>query len=484
MRLKNSYLSLGDQFYQKTAPQPVSDPGLFLWNSELADELGLPVELAQDTEALSQYFSGNKLFPDSTPIALAYTGHQFGQFNPRLGDGRAHLLGEIETKGNSFDIQLKGSGRTMYSRGGDGRCALGPAVREFIMSEAMHALGIPTTRALALVTTGDPVVREGVKPGAVVTRVAASHLRVGTFEYFAAQQDFTSVDALCRYAAQRHFPELSDLSGPELYTSFFTAVMKKQIELICQWMRVGFIHGVMNTDNTAISGETIDYGPCAMMSAYDPNTVFSSIDTHGRYRYGNQPQIGQWNMARLAESLLPLIDEDISKAQGIAQGLLNSYAEEFQQSYYAMLGSKIGIEPINQSDETLINDLLDIMRKNALDYTQTFKLLTESLISSSAADDVSPHLGDWNKRWLYRLKEKGVDNQEANAKMRTQNPVVIPRNHHMETVIQSCVLDSSTCEAEAFLKVLKSPYEEIATTQHYQDSPTDGDRNYQTFCGT
>lgn len=484
MQLKNSYLSLGDQFYQKTDPQPVSDPNLFLWNAELADELCLPAELTQDTEALSQYFSGNKIFPDSTPIALAYTGHQFGQFNPRLGDGRAHLLGEVEVDGKAFDIQLKGSGRTMYSRGGDGRCALGPAVREFIMGEAMHALGIPTTRALAVVTTGDQVVREGVKPGAVVTRVASSHLRVGTFEYFAAQQDFAAVDALCKYAAQRHFPELADLTGPELYTSFFSAVMKKQVELICQWMRVGFIHGVMNTDNTAISGETIDYGPCAMMSAYDPNTVFSSIDARGRYCYGNQPQIGQWNMARLAESLMPLIDEDISKAQEVAQGLLNSYAEMFQQAYYSMLGSKLGLQEIGSSDETLINNLLEIMHKNALDYTQTFHQLTESLITSSVKAETKSRLGDWYNRWVARLEEQGHDNQLVHERMRSQNPVVIPRNHHMEAVIQRCVLDGSTDEAEAFLNVLRSPYAELEETQNYQDSPSDNDRHYQTFCGT
>jgi uncharacterized protein YdiU (UPF0061 family) len=482
MNLKNSYLELGDQFYEKISPSPVSDPNLFLWNQNLALELGLPKELTDDTQALSQYFSGNQVFPDSTPIALAYTGHQFGHFNPRLGDGRAHLLGEVEAKDSSWDIQLKGSGPTMFSRRGDGRCALGPAVREFIMSEAMHALGVPTTRALAVVTTGDPVIREGVKPGAVVTRVAASHLRVGTFEYFAAQQDLAAVESLCHYAADRHFPELKQLSGSEFYKAFFTTVMRKQIELICQWMRVGFIHGVMNTDNTAISGETIDYGPCAMMNAYSPDTVFSSIDTQGRYRFGHQPQIGQWNMARLAECLMPLFDEDSTLAREIAQALLNAYAPEFQEKYFAMMGSKIGLSSVNTEDERLINDLLEIMRKSAMDYTQTFHLLTESQNSSGSDADLPSNLSHWKQRWHSRLAKQ--EPEEAYKLMRSQNPVVIPRNHHIEAIIESCVINGSTAEAEAFLAVLKSPYLELDITKHYQDPPADGDRHYQTFCGT
>lgn len=484
MILKNSYLALGEDFFQRIDPTPVSDPNLFLWNHRLADELGLPEALTQDTEALSQYFSGNKIFSGSTSIALAYTGHQFGQLNPRLGDGRAHLLGEVDTENGTLDIQLKGSGPTLYSRRGDGRCALGPAVREFIMSEAMHALRVPTTQALAVVSTGDPVVREGVKPGAVVTRVASSHLRVGTFEYFAVQSDVDAVEVLCNYAIERHYPELKKLSGPERYASFYSAVIQKQIELICEWMRVGFIHGVMNTDNTTISGETIDYGPCAMMNAYNPDTVFSSIDVNGRYRFGHQPQIAQWNMARLAECLLPLFDEDSSKAQAIAQRMLGTFAESFKQHYFTMLGRKIGLDIINDDDQSLLDDLLDLMRKNAMDYTQTFNLLTES-IHSAEQDTVAKNLlGDWYGRWKTRLEKQSQNDSVVYNRMRSNNPVVIPRNHHMEAVIQSCVLDGSTSEAEAFLKVLKSPYKELESTQQFQDAPTDGDRHYRTFCGT
>ncbi|MGI1669687.1 MAG: YdiU family protein [Neptuniibacter sp.] len=484
MILKNSYLDLGEEFFQRINPKPVSDPNLFLWNTELAEELGLPDALTQDAEALSQYFSGNKIFPESTPIALAYTGHQFGQLNPRLGDGRAHLLGEIETENGSLDIQLKGSGPTLYSRRGDGRCALGPAVREFIMSEAMHALGVPTTKALAVVTTGDPVIREGVKPGAVVTRVASSHLRVGTFEFFASQGNVDAVETLCNYAIARHYPELKELSGPERFTAFYAAVLQKQIELICEWMRIGFIHGVMNTDNTTISGETIDYGPCAMMNAYNPNTVFSSIDVNGRYRFGHQPQIGQWNMARLAECLLPLFDEDSSKAQEIAQQLLGTYSENFKQHYFAMLGRKIGLDKLKEGDQSLLDDLLNRMRKNAMDYTQTFNLLTESINSVEREEEANTQLGDWFNRWKTRLNLQNQDDSVVYNRMRSQNPVVIPRNQHMEAVIESCVLDGSSAETEAFLKVLKSPYKELENTHQYQDAPKDGDSHYQTFCGT
>lgn len=484
MNLKNSYLALGEDFFQRVNPKPVSDPNLFLWNAELAAKLGLPKALTQDTEALSQYFSGNKIFPESTPIALAYTGHQFGQLNPRLGDGRAHLLGEIETKNGALDIQLKGSGPTLFSRRGDGRCALGPAVREFIMSEAMNALGVPTTQALAVVTTGDPVIREGVKPGAVVTRVASSHLRVGTFEFFASQGNVDAVETLCNYAIARHYPELKELSGPERFTAFYAAVLQKQIELICEWMRIGFIHGVMNTDNTTISGETIDYGPCAMMNTYNPDTVFSSIDVNGRYRFGNQPQIGQWNMARLAECLLPLFDEDSSKAQEIAQQLLGTFAENFKQQYFAMLGRKVGLDKITEADQSLLDDLLNLMFKNSMDYTQTFNLLTESFSSAEQDSEANNQLGDWFVLWKTRLEKQNQDESEVYNRMRSHNPVVIPRNHHMEAVIESCVLDGSSAEAETFLTVLKSPYKELENTFQYQDVPADGDRHYRTFCGT
>ncbi len=485
MILTNSYLSLGDEFYQQIEPIPVAAPNLLLWNRELADQLAIDPALQQDHAALSQYFSGNRLFPDSTPVALAYAGHQFGQFNPRLGDGRAHLLGELTDKTNRrFDIQLKGSGPTRFSRSGDGRCALGPAVREFIMSEAMHALGIPTARSLAVVTTGEMVFREEMRPGAVVTRVAASHLRVGTFEYFASQGNLDAVERLCGYAVERHYPELKQETGEGFYTAFLQAVCRKQIELICHWLRVGFIHGVMNTDNTSISGETIDYGPCAMMSSYNPDAMFSSIDHSGRYRFIQQPQICQWNMARLAESLLPLIHEDSKTAVSIAENLLKEMAKDFHQQYFAMLGKKIGLTETKPADETLINDLLKHLCLNKLDYTQTFHRLTESLHASEIDKSLSTDLGEWYPRWKTRLDEQGENKETVYQQMRSQNPVVIPRNHHMEAVIKSCIETGSANAAEAFLAVLKSPYREIESTAQYQDAPADNDRDYQTFCGT
>ncbi|WP_246439100.1 protein adenylyltransferase SelO [Teredinibacter franksiae] len=485
MVLSNSYPSLGEEFYEHASPSPVSAPKLLLWNPTLANELGIPHALQNDVSALSQFFSGNQLFANTTPMALAYSGHQFGQFNPRLGDGRAHLLGEITDQQNrTFDIQLKGSGRTPFSRSGDGRCAVGPAVREFIMSEAMYALGVPTSRALAVVTTGETVFREAAMPGAVVTRVAASHLRVGTFEYFYSQGNISAIKTLCRYAANRHYPEIEKETGGRFYSAFLQAVFNKQIELVCQWMRVGFIHGVMNTDNTTISGETIDYGPCAMMNVYDQNTVFSSIDSMGRYRFGYQPNIAQWNMARLAECLLPLIDENASTAQKIAEDLLEKFSSDFKQRYLSMLGKKIGLANIDSNDEPLINELLEFLRVNALDYTQTFDALTRSVISTDSTNEVRSVLGPWFAKWQTRLSIQDNGDQTVYALMRAQNPVVIPRNHHMEAVITHCIETGKADAAEKFLQVLQSPYQDIDTTTRYQDAPEDGGRSYQTFCGT
>ncbi|SMF15214.1 Uncharacterized conserved protein YdiU, UPF0061 family [Alteromonadaceae bacterium Bs31] len=479
MLLSNSYLCLGEDFFQRIKPSPAIKPKLFLWNATLATELGLTEALFDDEVARAQLFSGNELFPNSTPIALAYAGHQFGHFNPQLGDGRAHLLGEVK----GCDLQLKGSGRTRFSRGGDGRCALGPAIREFIMSEAMHALGVPSSRALAVVTTGEQVIRDRPVPGAVVTRVASSHLRVGSFEYFYAQNKLEQLNKLCDFAIERHFPQLKVFEGPERYLAFLDGVFKAQVNLIVEWMRVGFIHGVMNTDNCSIAGETIDYGPCAMMNSYNPNTVYSSIDQNGRYSFGNQAGIAQWNMARLAECFLPLIDSDEKSAQQKAMPLLTEFAQHYHSQHTQMLAKKVGLRAADGEDEKLLNVLLASMRRHHLDYTQTFDQLSDSLLHEPH-ERVDEHIEPWYSQWRQRLDAEQRPLSEIAEEMRKHNPRLIPRNHHVEAVLQECIDSGSAQAAEPFLAVLRKPYELMANTPHYQDSPEDGDRYYQTFCGT
>ncbi|MEW6999250.1 YdiU family protein [Colwelliaceae bacterium BS250] len=484
MKFTNTYIQLGQAFYQNIAPTPVKKPELQLFNSSLALRLGLDNELLSNKHLLAQYFSGNELPPGAEPIALAYAGHQFGQFNPHLGDGRAHLLGELLDDQNiRYDIQLKGSGPTHFSRQGDGRCALGPAIREFIMSEAMHALGVPTSRCLAVVTTGEQVARNSYQPGAVVTRVATSHIRVGTFQFFAARSDLESLAALTDYAITRHFGDIN-LTDDDKVVKFLEHVIDKQIALVVSWLRVGFIHGVMNTDNTAISGETIDFGPCAMMGTYHKDTVFSSIDRNGRYAYGNQAKIAQWNMARLAEALLPLIDSEQDKAVALVEPLIHQFSEKFEQAYFAMYANKLGIEHYNDSDTELIVELLDIMQTKQLDYTQTFNQLTDSLTQADIKNSMATSLGDWYQTWLSRLQSLNSDMTQIQSLMRHSNPVVIPRNHHIENVLQQCEQSGDFSSAEKIIKVLASPYAVIAETANYQDAATDGDNSYQTFCGT
>ena len=484
MRFSNTYGSLGESFYERTDPVGFRDPRLLLWNPELARQLLIPEDLIRDASALAAIFSGNRTLPGSEPIALAYAGHQFGHFVPRLGDGRAHLLGEIlDRSGKRWDLQLKGSGPTSFSRGGDGRCALGPAVREFIMSEAMNALGIPTARSLSVVTTGETVFREKPLKGAVVSRVASSHLRVGTFEFFAARGNLQALQAICDYTIERHYPEIGE-DGANRYLALLASVIHRQIRLVVEWMRVGFIHGVMNTDNTALSGETIDYGPCAMMSIYDPDTVFSSIDAHGRYAFGNQPQVAQWNMARFAECLLPMIDADGKRAVELIHPVISDFPRRFEAEWAGMMGRKLGLESVTHEDSTLIHSLLDQLTKRRLDHTVTFHLLTRSLTSDHAAARMRSELGSWYASWRRRLDEQNKTVQEVEALMRRHNPVVIPRNHHLETVIRECEETEEASAAEAFLNVLRSPYEELPQTSRYQDVPVDGDRDYQTFCGT
>ncbi|MEE8056666.1 MAG: YdiU family protein [Pseudomonadales bacterium] len=420
----------------------------------------------------------------SDPIAIAYAGHQFGHFNPQLGDGRAHLLGEvIDQMGKRWDLQLKGSGPTSFSRGGDGRCAIGPAIREFIMSEAMKALGVPTTQCLAVVTTGEPVYRNTAVPGAVVTRVASSHLRVGTFQFFAARGDHNALHALRDYTIEHHFPEL--MAEKENRTILLMAkVIEKQIKLVVEWMRVGFIHGVMNTDNTAISGDTIDYGPCAMMGVYDPKTVYSSIDRMGRYAFGNQPTIAHWNMARLAECMLLLINKDDTQTIEQLKSMITEFTPQFNQAYNKMMGNKFGILSVRQEDEKLLDSLLAQFTLRSMDYTITFDLLTQSLTSNSVTSQMKTEFEQCFDPWRKRINEQDASIEEIQALMRQHNPVVIPRNHHIEAVIQECEETGVATSAEKFLEVLRCPYKEIPQTFQFQAPPDDGDQHYQTFCGT
>jgi uncharacterized protein YdiU (UPF0061 family) len=484
MKFLNSYAGLDEIFYERTRPTPVRAPRLFLWNPSLAEQLMIPNELRQDPVALAQAFSGNHIIPGSEPIATVYAGHQFGSFVPQLGDGRAHLLGEVlDRSGKGWDIQLKGSGRTSFSRGGDGRCAIGPAVREFIMSEAMNALGVPTTRSLAVVATGETVYRETPLPGAVVTRVASSHVRIGTFEFFAARGNHQALKTLCNYTIGRHYPALQK-EGPNPYVPLINKFIERQIQLVVEWMRVGFIHGVMNTDNTALSGETIDYGPCAMMGIYDPQTVYSSIDRMGRYAFGNQPKILHWNIARFAECLLPLINADRNKAVDPVGHLIAEFPDRFEKEYLKMMGKKLGLTSFKQEDQNLIVSVLNRLKERRLDYTVTFDLLTKSLTSEAAASQMNSELGEYFDLWQKRLSEPHEASHKVQELMRQHNPVVIPRNHHVEEVIQECEETGRVTLAEKFLQVLRSPYEELAQTSEYQDPPSDGDKNYKTFCGT
>lgn len=497
INLSNSYLALGENFSQQNMPAPVAEPVLLLWNEALAKTLTIPFSKDNDAELLAQYFSGNQLFDGSKPLSQAYSGHQFGHFNPQLGDGRAHLLGEIvNDTGQVKDIQLKGSGTSHFSRSGDGRCALGPALREFIMSEAMYALGVPTTRCLAVVATGEAVYRERPYAGAVVTRVASSHIRVGTFQYFAARKDYKSLKALVDFACQRHFPEVtiidagiepdaSEQDSSSQVLSFFDAVLAKQIPLVLAWLRVGFIHGVMNTDNTAISGETIDFGPCAMMNDYHRDTVFSSIDRNGRYAFGEQMTIIQWNMTRLAETLLPLLSDDQEQAIEKVEPLLAKFHQNLMRGYFVMMANKIGIETLIDNDDDLITDLIELLEAEKLDYTQTFVKLTYAAKNNENHHELKASLGSWFEQWQQRIS---LDKDAAFQLMRKNNPLVIPRNHHVEVILassQASYKEKGDLSAlHEFLAVLKQPYTQLAKTVDYQDAPSDGDENYHTFCGT
>jgi serine/tyrosine/threonine adenylyltransferase len=478
--LENSYANLPKSFYSSVHPTPVPSPKLMILNQSLAESLGLNVQDFQEKDGVD-ILSGNGIPEGSFPIAQAYAGHQFGHFT-MLGDGRAILLGEqITPLGERFDIQLKGSGITPYSRGGDGRATLGPMLREYIISEAMHALGIPTTRSLSVVTTGELVKRETPLPGAILTRVGKSHIRVGTFEYTRKFGSVEEVKALADYTLKRHFHKENLDENP--YLCLLREVIKGQARLIAQWQLVGFIHGVMNTDNMAISGETIDYGPCAFMDAYDPKTVFSSIDIYGRYAYGNQSQIALWNLSKFAETLLPLLHVKKDHAITIVQDALSDFSKMFHENWYQGMRSKLGIFHGEPQDEALIQELLGMMKKVGADYTNTFRAFTldkpEETILFGREEFTK-----WHKEWKGRLEHQKESKEEALQLMKHSNPGIIPRNHRVEEALEAAVKDGNLKVMIQFLDVLKTPYEYSPKQENYISPPKPSNYPYRTFCGT
>ncbi len=490
-----SYLNLPGAFYTPVSPTPVALPQLVVFNRELANDLGLDADLLATAES-ALVFGGNVLPEGATPIAQAYAGHQFGHFT-MLGDGRAILLGEqITPNGERYDIQLKGPGKTPYSRRGDGRAALGPMLREYIISEAMFALGIPTTRSLAVVATGEPVYRENVLPGAVLTRVAASHIRVGTFEYASAKGDISLIQALADYTMRRHYGETINAENPHL--AFFQAVAERQAQLIAKWMQVGFIHGVMNTDNMALSGETIDYGPCAFLDAYDTATVFSSIDQHGRYAFANQPRIASWNLARLAETLLPLFADDEQAAIALAQQALVDFGESFNRHWLSGMRKKLGLQNEEEADSELVTALLSLMQQHQADYTNTFRRLSGSASASAPAENhgttanalpgtetlfATAEFTAWAGNWWARVKRQSISPTEALTNMRAINPAVIARNHKVEEALKAA--DNGDMSAVHHLvAAVKQPYVESAENKDYREAAPQSAEPYRTFCGT
>jgi uncharacterized protein YdiU (UPF0061 family) len=485
-RLEHTYAELPQILYSHENPTPVREPRLAVFNRPLATMLGLDADALAGAEGAA-VFSGNALPPGAKPIAQAYAGHQFGHFTV-LGDGRAILLGEqITPSGERVDIQLKGPGQTRFSRRGDGRAALGPMLREYIISEAMHALGIPTTRSLAVVTTGEPVYRETELDGAVLTRVAASHIRVGTMQWAAAHDDPPALRALADYTRARHYPDLADAAEPHF--ALFTAIVDRQASLIARWQLVGFVHGVMNTDNMALSGETIDYGPCAFMDRYDPATVFSSIDHGGRYAYGNQPAIAQWNLARLAEAMLPLFDPDVDRAVARVGEVLSRYPDMFTRYWLDGMRAKLGLFNKEDDDSGLVDDLLTWMKKHSADFTNTFRALTASAASagrdSRPSDEppADPDLEAWQNRLEARYARQPQSRGDVADLMRRHNPAFIPRNHLVEDALRAAAQADDYSVMEQLLQVLSTPY------NHWRDSPMFSapgptTEPYRTFCGT
>ncbi len=475
----NTYTKLPNYMFSKLSPIPVNTPEVVAFNYSLSKEIGLDFSNIPNKD-LALIFSGNLLPRGSDTIAQAYAGHQFGHFT-MLGDGRAIVIGEHITKDNKrFDIQFKGSGKTPYSRNGDGRAALEPMLREYIISEAMYGLGIPTTRSLAVVKTGETVMREIPLKGAILTRVASSHIRVGTFQYAIFFKDKNNLKTFFDYTIKRHYPYIKDYKNPAI--ELLKIVIEKQIKLIIDWMRVGFIHGVMNTDNMTISGETIDYGPCAFMDRYDPETVFSSIDYHGRYAYFNQPSVARWNLERFAESLIPLIDNNKDKAIKIATEIINSFSEKYKKSWFEMMRRKLGLFGEDSNDESLIIDLLSWMHKNNADYTNTFCFLMDEKIEESKIYKNQGFV-NWKEKWQKRLKLYDSSPEKYLKLMRSVNPLVIPRNHKIEEVLK----DANSGDLNPFsnfLKVLEKPYKKQTKTNNYQFPAPSNKKKYQTFCGT
>jgi uncharacterized protein YdiU (UPF0061 family) len=474
----NTYSKLPDPFKEKIGPVPVKNPELVILNKNLSKELNLDFSNL-DNKKISELFSGNLLPPGSSSIAQAYAGHQFGHFT-MLGDGRAVLIGEhLSKKRNRYDIQFKGSGKTTFSRNGDGRAALGPMLREYIISEAMHNLNVPTTRSLAVVKTGEDVIRETPLQGAILTRVALSHIRVGTFQYIAARDKKDELEILLNYVIQRHYPNIQNSKNKAL--DLLKVVMEKQIDLVVNWMRVGFIHGVMNTDNMSISGETIDYGPCAFMDTYDPKTVFSSIDQMGRYAYCNQPVITKWNLSRFAECLIPLIDKDQNKSIEIATEIINTFEKKYEEKWLNMMRDKLGLFGAEDKDKILILDLLTWMHKNKLDYTNTFCHLMNFEIEKNE-NFKDNDFQNWKKRWQERLKTNNNSPEKYIKLMKNVNPLIIPRNHKVEEVLNEAN-KSNIKPLIKLLEVLNNPYFEQKNIIDYQ-KPSSSKEKYQTFCGT
>ena len=482
----NSYARLPERFFARVDPTPVEAPRLLRLNAPLARELGLDPERLRDPDGIA-FLSGQRRPEGAASIAMAYAGHQFGGFVPQLGDGRAILLGEVvDGAGRRRDIQLKGSGRTPFSRMGDGRAALGPVLREYLVSEAMHALGIPTTRALAAATTGETILREdGLLPGAVLTRVAASHIRVGTFQFFAARGDVEGLRLLADHVVARHDPAAADAPNP--IRALLDGVIARQASLVARWLLVGFIHGVMNTDNTSVSGETIDYGPCAFMDAYDPSTVFSSIDQFGRYAYGNQPRIAFWNLTRFAEALLPLLAADEAAAVAEAEAALGAFGTLFDEAYRAGLRRKIGLATEQEGDADLAFELLGLMAAAKADFTNTFRILCDAAAGPSRDGALRAALGEgweaWAARWRARLAAEPADGDARREAMRATNPWVIPRNHRVEAALDAAQRDDLG-PFDELAAVLSRPFEEDEARLAYAEPPRPEERVRATFCGT